>query len=119
MRLAVLVSEASRLYTGDGGSDEIEWKAWLEMGAASVVPPTEAQQARKRGAMVIPKRWVRTDKSDSPTKVAPKSLVVQGFKDRALGQYRRDATTASSLGDARLTCVCGQRLLASIRGYQK
>lgn len=44
--------------------------------------------------LIVPTRWVRTDKNDGLVDkpfLAKSRLVVQGFKDKSPGFYRRDA----------------------------
>ena len=83
----------------------------MELDAA--VPLDEATSDRIRREtpdLVIPTRWVRTNKAESAQDAfhAKSRLVVQGFKDRSLGQYRRDAPTASSLAEALVLLVLVQ-----------
>ena len=60
-----LVPDDEKLFTGEQGSDNKEWNAWLEMEAAEVVDAKESEMIRKdRKNMIIATRWVRTDKSD-------------------------------------------------------
>ena len=92
------------LIEGPGGADEKEWKAWLDKDACEVLSIEESKQIlRGKSDCVIPTRWVRVNKSegkpDEPF-FAKSRLVVQGFKDKALGQYRGDAPTGSSLAEA-------------------
>ena len=92
------------LIEGPGGADEKEWKAWLDKDACEVLSIEESKQIlRDKSDCVIPTRWVRVNKSegkpDEPF-FAKSRLVVQGFKDKALGQYRGDAPTGSSLAEA-------------------
>jgi len=96
--------ETRAKFEGAGGSDEKEWKAWLDKDACEVMSTAESQKVlQEKPECVIPTRWVRTNKSEGKPDEPyfPKSrLVVQGFKDKALGQYRRDAPTGSALAEA-------------------
>ena len=96
--------ETRVLFDGPEGSDAKEWRAWLEKGAVEVLPLEESRKVlRDKQHCLIPTRWVRTNKSDGKPDEPffPKSrLVVQGFKDRSLGQFRRDAPTGSALAEA-------------------
>ena len=101
IRLSELNADTTKLFNGPGGSDKVEWDAWQSMDACEVIPFDKSAEIRRAGdALIIPTRWVRMNKADSDKDFIAKSrLVVQGFKDRALGQYRRDAPTASSLAE--------------------
>ena len=71
---------------------------------------SESQRVRQQKAdLIIPTRWVRTNKHDGlegkPSK-AKSRLVVQGFKDKSLGQYRRDAPTASAMAESLCLAIC-------------
>ena len=57
----------------------------------------------------MPSRWVRTNKNDGLVDkefLAKSRLVVQGFKDKSLGRYRRDAPTASAIAENVCLAVC-------------
>ena len=63
----------------------------------------ESKKVRERSPeLIVPTRWVRTKSEGMPGQpfLAKSRLVVQGFKDRSLGYYRRDAPTASSLAES-------------------
>ena len=104
----ILLKELDRqmrlLFEGPGGADEKEWKAWLDKDACEVLSLEESKRVlRERSHCVIPTRWVRVNKSDGKPDepfFAKSRLVVQGFKDKSLGQYRRDAPTGSALAEA-------------------
>lgn len=70
----------------------------------------ESREIRKNKAdLIVPSRWVRTNKNDGligKDFLAKSRLVVQGFKDKALGQYRRDAPTASAIAESICLAVC-------------
>ena len=99
-----LPSEVRNQFLQPGGSDDREWQAWQEKEAVDVLSEAESQSIReKRPDLIIPTRWVRTNKNDGLEKaefLAKSRLVVQGFKDRSLGFYRRDAPTASALAES-------------------
>ena len=63
--------------------------------AVTVVGLEESKDIRRKKAdLIVPTTWVRTNKHDGligKDFLAKWRLVVQGFKDKALGQYRRDA----------------------------
>ena len=105
-----LTPEQTSEFTKDGGSDEKEWKAWLSKEACEVLDLKTSLQVRKEKAdLVIPTRWVRRNKHDGLVDqpfLAKSRLVVQGFKDKALGQYRRDAPTASAVAESLCLAVC-------------
>ncbi len=104
IKLPELDEATKQLFTMTGGSDEKEWKAWLDKGACEIIGFEESQRILKeRPDQVIPTRWVRTNKSDGKPDeefFAKSRLVVQGFKDRSLGSFRRDAPTASALAES-------------------
>ena len=97
-----LSDENAHLFTGDDGSDNIEWNAWKDMDAAEIVDVKKTEEIRKvHKSMIISACRVRTDKAESGDNMKAKSrLVVQGFKDRALGEYRRGAAKASPLAES-------------------
>ena len=83
IKLSELSSEQVQLFTGAGGADSKEWNAWLELDAA--VPLDEATIDRIRREtphLVIPTRWVRTNKAESAQDAfqAKSRLVVQGSR---------------------------------------
>ena len=90
--------------TGPGGADEKEWSAWKKKEAVNILSPEESEKVRRKSPdLIIPTRWVRTNKADGLEEgkmIAKSRLVVQGFKDRSLGYYRRDAPTASALAES-------------------
>ena len=98
------------MFTGPGGSDEREWKAWLSKEACEVLDLETSRRIRaEKPELVIPTRWVRTNKHDGLVGkefLAKSRLVVQGFKDRFLGKYRRDAPTASAIAESLCLAVC-------------
>ena len=115
LRLNEVTEELAAQFTGPGGSDEKEWTAWMEKGACDVLSVAESDEIfRTKSQCIIPTRWVRTNKNDGleGKPFLPKSrLVVQGFKDKSLGSFRRDAPTASSLAES--LCL----VLAAVFGF--
>ncbi|CAE7413384.1 RE2, partial [Symbiodinium necroappetens] len=113
VRLNDLTPEQQNLFTKPGGSDEKEWKAWLGKGACEVLSLEASREIRRTKAdLIIPTRWVRTNKNDNlfgAEFLAESRLVVQGFKDRALGQYRRDAPTASATAESICLAICANK----------
>ena len=99
-----LSEELQQLFTGPGGSDEREWHAWIEKDAIEILDEATSKSIRRNHPdLVIPTRWVRTNKAEGlegQSFVAKSRLVVQGFKDKSLGFYRRDAPTASALAES-------------------
>ncbi|CAK0817009.1 unnamed protein product [Prorocentrum cordatum] len=96
--------------------------SWIEVAAAKrqdfdaaePVPPDESEALRSNKAnIIIPMRWVDTDKIDgkydgarAPLPLLAKSrLVVMGFRDRLLGMFRRGAPAASWLAEALLLAL--------------
>ena len=64
---------------------------------------------REKPDLIIPTRWVRTNKHDGlvgKEVLAKSRLVVQGFKDKSLGRFRRDAPTASAVAESICLAVC-------------
>ena len=110
IKLSELSSSQKQLFVGPGGSDEKEWQAWLDYKACEVASLEDSLAVRKNNSEdIVPTRWVRTNKNDGLVDedfLAKSRLVVQGFKDRALGMYRRDAPTASSLAEAMVLLIC-------------
>ena len=101
IKLSELSREQQELFTGLDGSDGKEWDAWKSKEACEVMDPSRSAQIRRdKPDLIVPTRWVRTNKHDGlvgqPFK-AKSRLVVQGFKDKMLGAYRRDAPTASAI----------------------
>lgn len=115
VKLTELDAATREMFTRNGGSDEVEWKAWLDKEACEVLSLEESRRIMQtKKDCIIPTRWVRTNKNegkpDEPYK-AKSRLVVQGFKDKALGEYRRDAPTASSLAES----VC--LMTSAVKGF--
>ena len=109
LRLAELRKEQQEMFTSPGGSDEREWNAWMQKEACEVLDYQTSMEIRKNKAdLIIPTRWVRTNKNDGLVDkdfLAKSRLVVQGFKDKALGHYRRDAPTASAIAESMCLAV--------------
>ena len=99
-----LSEELQQLFIGPGGSDEREWHAWIDKGAIEILDDVTSRKIRSdHPDLVIPTRWVRTNKAEGlegQSFVAKSRLVAQGFKDKSLGFYRRDAPTASALAES-------------------
>eukprot|EP00439_Symbiodinium_sp_Y106_P022669 s217_g2.t2 len=110
LRLSELPPETQALFTGPEGSDAKEWAAWRAKDACDMLSPAESARVRaERPELIVPTRWVRTNKNDGLVAkdfLAKSRLVVQGFKDKALGQYRRDAPTASAMAESVCLAVC-------------
>ena len=110
IRLNELSEEQKRLFTDPGGSDQKEWDAWKSKEACEVLDVAESRRLRKeKPDLIVPTRWVRTNKHDGLVGqpfLAKSRLVVQGFKDKALGHYRRDAPTASAIAESICLAVC-------------
>ena len=108
--LKELDAEKQKLFTGPDGSDAKEWAAWQGKEACDVLPLAESERIRRsKPDLIIPTRWVRTNKNDGLVGQefkAKSRLVVQGFKDKSLGSYRRDAPTASQIAESICLAVC-------------
>lgn len=104
IRLQDLPPEVKQQFVGPEGSDNREWQAWLDKEAVEVMDPSTSREIRQnKPDLIVPTRWVRTNKNDGMEKAefkAKSRLVVQGFKDKSLGYYRRDAPTASALAES-------------------
>ena len=104
LKLNEIPKDKQLLFTGPDGSDAREWKAWLEKEACTVVDLERSQKIRRDSPdLIVPTRWVRTNKSEGIVGKefqAKSRLVVQGFKDKMLGAYRRDAPTASAAAES-------------------
>ena len=104
IKLSELKKEVVELFTGPEGSDGKEWTAWMEKSAVDILSEKESREVvRAKPGAIIPTRWVRTNKNDGLAGkpfLAKSRLVVQGFKDKSLGSFRRDAPTASSLAES-------------------
>ena len=64
---------------------------------------------REKPDLIVLIRWVRTNKNDGLIDkdfLAKSRFVVQGFKDKHLGHYRRDAATASAIAESICLTVC-------------
>ena len=79
-----------------------EWRKWVKYGAARVVPPEEAKTVDRKD--VITSRVVNTDKNERPRMLDPSlpllpkaRMCARGFQESTLGQFRRDAPTASQI----------------------
>ena len=76
-------------------------------------PEESAEVRRSKKNLIVPMRWVDTNKSEDkmdakgqPLPFEAKSrLVVIGFRDKSLGFYRRDAPTASRLAESMLLAL--------------
>ncbi|CAK0815738.1 unnamed protein product [Prorocentrum cordatum] len=111
IELGSLPEEQRRMFVDRGGSRDAEWRSWQDFDAAEPIPPDESEALRADKAnIIIPMRWVDTDKNDgkydeagAPLPLLAKSrLVVVGFPDRLLGMFRRGAPVASRLAEALL-----------------
>lgn len=104
IRLSDLSKEQQQSFLGPEGSDAKEWEAWLSKDARRVLDPAaSARVRREKPDLIVPTRWVQTDKNSGLPDLdfrAKSRLVVQGFKDKALGAYRRDAPTASAMAES-------------------
>ena len=80
-----------------------EWNNWKQFQAAHVLPPGKEQDeylAANPDLVVIPSRWVDTDKSEDPSKPEYKSrLVARGDleKSSSTSPVRTDSPTSSQL----------------------
>ena len=79
-----------------------EWRKWVKYGAARLVPPAEAKTVDRKD--IITSRVVNTDKNerartlDPSLPLLPKArMCARGFQETTLGQFRRDAPTASQI----------------------
>ena len=110
IRLSDLPEEKKGLFTGQGGSDQKEWDAWRSKEACDVLELGESKRLRRdKPDLIVPTRWVRTNKHDGLVDqpfLAKSRLVVQGFKDKSLGHYRRDAPTASAIAESICLAAC-------------
>ena len=110
IKLNDLDDQRRMLFTGTGGADEKEWSAWKSKEACEVIDYEMSQKIRReKPDLIVPTRWVRTNKNDGPIDkdfLAKSRLVVQGFKDKCLGHYRRDAPTASAIAESICLGVC-------------
>ena len=97
-----------------------EWNSWKQFQAAYVLPPGPAQDqfmADNPDLVVIPSRWVDTDKSEDPTNPAYKSrLVARGDLEKTKDgnqAVRTDSPTSSQLFLHTIISysVCKKRLL--------
>eukprot|EP00438_Fugacium_kawagutii_P008061 Skav219569 [mRNA] locus=scaffold3203:12014:25029:+ [translate_table: standard] len=103
-----LSKEQQEMFTGAGGSDAKEWKAWQDKEAVEVLDAKTSRRVREEHPeLIIPTRWALSGKNDGVMVGAQKApflaksrLVVQGFKDKSLGYYRRDAPTASAMAES-------------------
>ncbi|CAE8678310.1 unnamed protein product [Polarella glacialis] len=104
VNLSELTEDLRKSCTGPGGSDAKEWQAWLDMHAAEIITLENSLTSLEfESDIIVPMRWVRTNKNQGLVDadwLAKSRLVVQGFKDRTLGLYRRDAPTASAQAEA-------------------
>ena len=110
IRLNDLSEEQKKLFTQPGGSDQKEWDAWKSKEACDVLDVADSRKLRKeKPDLIVPTRWVRTNKHDGLVGqpfLAKSRLVVQGFKDKSLGHYRRDAPTASAIAESICLSIC-------------
>jgi len=110
IKLSELPKDLQQKFTAEDGADAKEWKAWLSKEAVEVLGLEESRDIRRNKAdLIVPTRWVRTNKNDGligKDFLAKSRLVVQGFKDKALGQYRRDAPTASAVAESVCLSIC-------------
>ena len=110
IKLYELPKEKQELFVGAEGSDSREWKAWQDKEACDVLSLGESLKVRRsKPDLIVPTRWVRTNKNDGLVGadfLAKSRLLVQGFKDKSLGQYRRDAPTASAIAESICLAVC-------------
>ena len=109
IRLQDLEVKQQQEFLGEEGSDKREWQGWIDKKACDVLTVEESEKVRRNNPeLIVPTRWVRTNKNDGIADAdfkAKSRLVVQGFKDKALGRYRRDAPTASQIAESILLCI--------------
>ena len=110
LKLSEISDEHRQLFVGTGGADEKEWSAWKVKEACEILSAAESRKVRReKPELIVPTRWVRTNKNDGLVGkdfLAKSRLVVQGFKDKSLGHYRRDAPTASAIAESVCLAVC-------------
>jgi len=110
IRLQDLEVRLQEEFTSQDGSDAKEWQGWIDKKACDVLTVEESEEIRRsKPELIVPTRWVRTNKNEGVADAdfkAKSRLVVQGFRDKALGRYRRDAPTASQIAESILLCVC-------------
>ena len=110
IRLQDLEVKLQEEFTSQEGSDAKEWQGWIDKKACDVLTVEESEEIRRsKPELIVPTRWVRTNKNEGVADAdfkAKSRLVVQGFRDKALGRYRRDAPTASQIAESILLCVC-------------
>ncbi|CAE7350766.1 RE1 [Symbiodinium sp. CCMP2592] len=89
------------LFTGPEGSDQKEWTAWKAKEAVEFLSLAESAQVRREKAdLIVPTRWVRTNKTEG--------LEGKEFqaKSRLVVYYRRDAPTASATAESICLAIC-------------
>ena len=110
IKLEDLAAEQRAKFVEPGGADAKEWDAWKSKEACDILDLKASQKIRReKPDLIVPTRWVRTNKNDGMVGkpfLAKSRLVVQGFKDKSLGQYRRDAPTASAIAESICLSVC-------------
>ncbi|OLQ12752.1 hypothetical protein AK812_SmicGene3239 [Symbiodinium microadriaticum] len=118
LRIADLTSEVRELFTGAQGSDAKEWAAWRAKDACEVLGAAESARIRtEKPELIVPTRWVRTNKNEGLVAkdfLATSRLVVQGFKDKALGQYRRDARILPQPWPRAFACLLRRHILEHV-----
>ena len=128
IKVNTLADREREKYVGKGGSREKEWQAWLDSKAATALSPAESERIRQeKKDLIIPMRWVDTDKNEGkfddsgkPLEMFAKSrLVVTGFRDKVLGCFRRDAPTASRLAEAVLLAIAAAESMTPALGDVK
>ncbi|CAK0828997.1 unnamed protein product, partial [Prorocentrum cordatum] len=94
IKLGSLPEEQRRMFMDRGGSRDAEWRSWQDFDAAEPIPPDESESIRADKAnIIIPMRWVDTDKNDgkydeagAPLPLLAKSRLPALFYRRMGGQ---------------------------------
>lgn len=78
-------------------SDRAEWAQWIKNKVTLLVPTELDDNIDNINIIIVPMRYVRTNRGEGGALVAKSRLTIAGHTDPSIGLYRTDAPTTSHL----------------------